>query len=250
MNVMSPDNLRGVERDPQHKQDSGEELHMLRRIVCSIGLTCAATAAHAQMGRFPRQATPEPDYWVGLSIGYVEGITTTDDATGATWQFGYTSQIRATLEKTLQRGTTVGIAAGFSNAPLTYTSGFTNGFSVPDGCGGVCRAEADVAQYTIFIHGGGFGGYGGFHGLYNLETGVTQFTNFRDRDSGAKLQPTNGSYDATFGLGGGVGYTITPTADAYAAEMVDFVLHHQSSAVTAQSAPHFFTLRVGFRVGF
>ena len=203
-----------------------------------------APRADAQMGR-PRPAASDPDYWVGLSLGYVEGITTTDDASGSTWQFGYTSQIRATFEKTLQRGTTVGIAAGFSNAPLTYTSGFAFG----NGCG-QCQATANVTQYTIFINGGGLGSYGGFHGLYTLETGVTQFSNFQEKATGFALEPTSGSYDATFGLGGGVGYSLSPTADLYVGEMVDFVLHHQSSAVAAQSAPRFFTLRAGFRVGF
>jgi hypothetical protein len=212
--------------------------------LAAVVASLSASTAHAQMGR-PRAAASDPDYWVGLSLGYVEGITTTDDASGATWQFGYTSQIRATLEKTLQRGTTVGIAAGFSNAPLTYTSGS----AFRGGCG-QCQATANVTQYTIFINGGGLGSYGGFHGLYTLETGVTQFSNFHEKSTGFALEPASGSYDATFGLGGGVGYSLSPTADLYVGEMVDFVLHHQSSAVAAQSAPRFFTLRAGFRVGF
>lgn len=223
---------------------------MLRRIVCSLLALAAAQAAHAQIGRPPRQTSPEPDYWVGLSLGYMEGISTTDDASGATWNFGYTSQIRATLEKTLARGTTVGIAAGFANAPLTYTSGSQFGGGSFDGCGGQCRAEADITQYTIFIRGGGYGNFAGFHGLYSLETGVTQYSNFRDKSNDQQLQPTSGAYDATFGLGGGVGYTLTQMSDVYVAEVVDFVLHHQSSAVVAQTAPRFFTLRAGFRVGF
>jgi hypothetical protein len=206
----------------------------------------AASRAQAQTGRTRTVSTPDPDYWVGLSIGYVEGMTTTDQASGATWQFGYTSQIRATLEKTLQRGTTIGIAAGFANAPLTYTSGGQFG----DGCDGQCRAQADETQYTVYLRGGGLGGYGGLHGIYTVEGGVTQFSNFRDESTNQQLQPMDGSYDATFGLGGGAGYTISRTADLYVTEMLDFVLHHQSTAIVAQSAPRFLTLRAGFRVGF
>jgi hypothetical protein len=220
---------------------------MIRRFTVAVAFAAVSIVSIGSMlGITARPANAQvknPDYWVGLSIGYMEGITTTDDATGATWQFGYTGQIRATLEKTLQRGTTVGIAAGFANAPLTYTSGSFGG------CG-QCQATANVTQYTIFVQGGGGGSYGGFHGLYTLETGVTQFSDFQEKSSGADLQPGAASYDATFGLGGGVGYTLSPTADLYVGEMVDFVLHHQSSAVAAQSAPRFFTLRAGFRVGF
>lgn len=222
----------------------------VRSVIAAAMLGVALSAlvplsADAQ-GRTRTVTIPDPDYWVGLSIGYVEGLTTTDDASGATWRFGYTSQIRATLEKTLQRGTTIGIAAGFANAPLTYTSG--NQFG--DGCNGVCDAEANETQYTAFIRGGGLGGYGGFHGIYTLEGGVTQFSNFRDKASNQQLAPMTGSYDATFGIGGGVGYTLSRTGDLYVTDMVDFVLHHQSSSVVAQSAPRFFTLRAGFRVGF
>ncbi|MDB4874591.1 MAG: hypothetical protein JWM41_1037 [Gemmatimonadetes bacterium] len=95
----------------------------------------------------------------------------------------------------------MGIAAGFANAPLTYTWGSQFGGGSFDGCGGQCRAEADITQDTIFIRGGGYGNFAGFHGVY-------------------------------------------------VAEVVDFVLHHQGSAVVAQTAPRFFTLRAGFRVGF
>jgi hypothetical protein len=219
---------------------------MLRRILCSL-LVAAATApaAHAQIGR-SRQSTPEPGYWVGLSLGYVEGITTTDQTSDATWALGYTSQIRATIEKTLQRGLTVGAAAGFSNVPLTYTP--ANG--AVDGCGSQCQAEADVAQYTAFLRGSAFAGYGGLNGIYLVEGGLTQYSNFRTRDNGTKLAPSTGDYDATVGVGAGMSYAITPIADAYVNEMVDFVFHRQSLSFVSQSAPHFFTLRAGFRVGF
>src|SRR4029079_17853117 len=142
MNVMSLANLRGVERDPQQQED-----RMLRRTLCSMLLFCAATPAvvHAQIGRRPSPPT-EPGYWVGLSIGYVEGMTTTDDATGAIWRFGYTSQVRATVEKTLSQGMTLGVAAGYSNAPLTYSS--TGQFT--GACAGSCLANADITQYLAF----------------------------------------------------------------------------------------------------
>src|SRR4051812_49955658 len=68
-----------------------------------ILLFVAATAA-AQGPRIPRGGTGEPGYWVGLSYGYLDGTSMNDDATNSRWAFGYSSQIRATFEKTIQRG--------------------------------------------------------------------------------------------------------------------------------------------------
>jgi hypothetical protein len=59
---------------------------------------------------------------IGLSIGLLDGTTIYDGDTGGRWQIGYTSQIRATLEKTLQRDVAIGISAGYATAPLTYTA--------------------------------------------------------------------------------------------------------------------------------
>jgi hypothetical protein len=212
---------------------------MYRRLVCSMLFVFASTT-HAQIRRQPQNVNNDPEYGVGLARGYVDGITLSDDQTGSIWRFGYSSQIRATLEKTVARGTTVGLAAGFSSAPLAYQSGNFN-----SGCGS-CRADADINQYTVFIRGGGGQG---FHGLYQLEGGVTQFTNFRERSTGTKLEPVDGTYDATFGFGGGVAYGFSRTADIYIGETLSFVLHRQSSAIE-QQAPRIFTFRGGFRFGF
>ena len=212
---------------------------MLRRTVCSMLVLFAATA-HAQIRRQPQNINNDPDYWVGVSLGYMEGVTLSDEQTGAIWNFGYSSQIRATLEKSFGRGATVGIAAGFSSVPLTYQGGNFN-----SGCGN-CRADADINQYTAFVR---IGGGTGFHGLYQIEGGVTQFTNFREQGSGNHLDPTNGTYDGTLGFGGGIAYGLSRTSDIYIAEMLDFVFHRQDAGVQ-QQAPRFFTFRGGFRFGF
>jgi hypothetical protein len=212
---------------------------MFRRTVCSMLVLFAATT-QAQIRRQPQNVNTDPDYWVGLSYGYIDGVTLSDDQTGAIWRFGYSTQIRATVEKTVARGTTVGLSAGFSNAPLTYNSGSFNGVC------GECRADADINQYTVFLRSGGGNG---FHGMYQLEGGVTQFTNFRESATQTRLDPVNGTYDATFGFGGGVAYGFSRTTDIYIGEMLDFVLHRQNSAVE-QQAPRVFTFRGGLRFGF
>jgi len=207
---------------------------MLRRLVVLIAL--AAMPAAAQIGRFPTAAAG-PQYWVGLSLGLMNGTTINDGDSGGQWQFGYTSQIRATLEKTIQRGFSAGLGAGFSTAPLTYASP-SLGFTTP--------ATADVTQIMAFVHGGS--GLG-FHGIYNLEAGFTGFSNFREKGTDVQLPPTSAKYDFSFGFGGGLGYGISETADVYAGEMWDFVLHPQGPNSTG-SAPQMMIFRGGFRVGF
>ncbi|MEP6494893.1 MAG: hypothetical protein ABJF01_19555 [bacterium] len=220
---------------------------MFRRIACSMVLLLfgGSISAGAQIGRRTNSASSEPGYWVGISLGYVDGFTSSDEATGSVWRIGYTSQLRATLEKTLQRGATIGVAAAFSNAPMTYDAGAT---SFDATCPVSCQAHVDLTQYLAFIRVGGSGI--GFHGMFNLEGGATTFANFRESVSDAQLQPTAQHYDPTFGFGGGFGYGFSQSAELYADGLTDIILHHQAPGAASQSAPHQTTLRAGFRIGF
>jgi hypothetical protein len=197
-----------------------------------------ATTAGAQGPRIPRGGTGEPGYWVGLSYGYLDGTSMNDGATNSRWAFGYSSQIRATLEKTIQRGVALGVSAGFATAPMTY-----QGFS--SSCLGGCSATGDITQWLAFVHAGS--GLG-FHGMYNLEAGITQFGHFRDRATGADLS-SGSSNDFTFGFGGGLGYGFAPNMDMYVGEQWDIILHSQGDETNAD-APRQLTFRIGFRVGF
>ena len=209
---------------------------MLRRSLAM--LTVAAAAASAQGPRIPRGGPAEPGYWVGLSYGYLDGTSMSDGATNSRWEFGYSSQIRATFEKTIQRGISAGISAGFATAPMTY-QGFTTN------CLGGCSATGDITQWLAFVHAGS--GLG-FHGMYNLEGGITQFGHFRDRSTGTDLA-SGSSNDFTFGFGGGLGYGFAPTMDMYIGEQWDIILHSQGTATNTE-APRQLTFRVGARVGF
>jgi hypothetical protein len=246
MNVMSSANLRGVVRDPQQH----EGVIVLRRMVVMVVAALATLLVDASIGRGVsgqigrrgrQQGEPDPDYWVGLSLGYVDGTTINDGGTGTTWQFGYTAQIRATLEKTLQRGVTAGVSAGFSDAPLTYVSGFLDPHT---NCAGACAARANITQLMAYIHGGGSSG---FHFVYDLEGGATEFSDFRTRSTQDRLPPSN-KYDFTFGFGGGLGYGFSQISDIYISEMTDLVLHPSNGAST--TAPRLYQFRAGFRVGF
>jgi hypothetical protein len=196
--------------------------------------------ANAQLGRAPI-ANGEPPYWVGLSVGYVDGFAISDNASGTLWNFGSATQIRATLEKKVDAGVTAGVAGAFWTAPLTYAPALPapGGTCSSEGC----QANADASQYTVFIRGGGGPG---FHGLYNIEGGVTQFSNFREQGTSAKLPPTDPGYDFTFGFGGGFAYGFSAGLGAYVSESWDFILHKQLASRTS-SAPRVNVFRAGMR---
>lgn len=202
-----------------------------------------AIRSEAQIGRRQTVYAAEPGYWVGLSYGYVSGTTIADGTTSAIWQFGYTSQLRASFEKTVSSGMTLGVSAGFSTAPLTY---IPSAASVA--CPGSCQANADVSQYMAFFRGGGGPG---LHVLYEIEAGMTEFSKFRTRDSDADLPPNGGKYDFSFGFGGGAGYGFTPTSEVFITQQWDLVLHPQGNVGgTNTNAPRLSTFRGGFRIGF
>jgi hypothetical protein len=213
---------------------------MKRAIVGAI-LVFVALPLSAQRGR--QASSTDPPYWVGLSYGYVDGLSFTDRDTRGSWQFSYASQLRATVEKTLQRGATVGVAAGFTTANLVYLG---DRLAVPN-CATTCPASADITQYVAFVRSGG--GTGIFP-MWELEAGITRFSNFRERTTGEALPPRNVTNDFTFGFGPGIGYGISPITSVYAASQLDFVLHPQDESAPVHSAPRLFSLRAGFRVGF
>ncbi|MGH7616358.1 MAG: hypothetical protein ACREPM_03950 [Gemmatimonadaceae bacterium] len=218
---------------------------MIRRIAVALLVagTVLAKPAGAQIGRIPRGGYGDPGYWVGVSYGYVSGTTIADDATSSVWQFGYTSQLRASIEKTVQSGFSIGASAAFETAPLTYSS---NTFTAA--CAGSCAANANISQYMAFIRGGSGPG---FHVVYTLEAGMTEFSKFRTKDGDASLAPTTAKYDFSFGVGGGFGYGFSRTSEVYAGQQWDMVMHPQGTAAgTNTNAPRMSTFRAGFRIGF
>lgn len=223
----------------------GTSKHVLLAAMIGLAVAAAAPTAARAQGRSSRRGSDTgPGYWVGLSYGFIDGTTISDGNSGDTWQFGYTSQIRATLEKTMDRNFAIGVAAGFSTAPMTFSSSATS--PINTGCLAGCAANADITQYLGYIRSGG--GLG-FHGLFSLEGGATEFSRFRDKANGASLPPTGGTYDFTIGFGGGIGYGVSTISEIYAEDQYDFVLHPEG-ANTTTSAPRLMVIRVGGRIGF
>lgn len=228
---------------------------MLGRMRCigSALLVVIAMAATAQGQRGQRRSSYSsgPDYWIGLSYGLQDGIDLTDGNTNTTWDFGYTSQIRASLEKRLQGGVSLGLAAAFATAPLTYGSTLPTPGTICTGscaCSTPCTAHANISQYLVTVRTGGDGP--GLHNGFLLEGGVTQFADFRDRETNATLPPTNASYDPTFSIGYGLSYGLSSTSEIFGSETLGTVLHSQGSSAVQSTPPRIYTTSIGLRIGF
>ena len=93
---------------------------MLRKAVALLVL--AALPAVAQFPR-GRHAYTGPQYWVGLSYGFVDATTIYDGNTGTRVATSATRRRSARRSRRrLQRGITVGVSAGYATQPLTYTT--------------------------------------------------------------------------------------------------------------------------------
>ncbi len=199
---------------------------MVRSLV--LLLTVIATTASAQI-----RGSQSP-YSVGLSFGLFELGSVVDGSTGNGWNFGYTSQLAATFDKTIRRGLTVGGIAGFATPNLTYRSG-----------AGTRTAKADVTELAATVRLGS--GLYGLRSEFVLKGGALHLSNFRDRETSAAL-PGN-AWDPAFGTGYALGLNVGPLTEAYFESNYLFVLHAQGEQVQG-SPPRMFTIKVGVRQGF
>ncbi len=210
---------------------------------CVIVGAALATRGDAQIiPRAPRGAAQTSPYWVGLSYGLFELGTYEDGRSNTQWNFGYTTALTATLEKTLAAGAAVGIEATFANPKLNY-----NPIGTFTTCPTGCTATADVTQYMATGRIGG--GFLGFQSSLVVEAGATQFSNFRDVTTNTRLDGVGGHWDPTFGTGYDFGVVLRPTTDVYIETGLLFVMHDQGNTVTA-APPINYTLKVGVRQGF
>ena len=199
-----------------------------------------STAVDAQIIRRPPQ-TLEPPYWVGVSIGLAQASSVHDGTTGSQWQFGTAAQYRATLEKRLQPGVSIGVSAGFATVPLTYTGSSA-------GCVGGCDAKADIMQlHALFHAGSGMG----LHQIVELGLGTTGYSNFRTEFGGTKLAPTSADYDLSFAFGYGFGYGLSAKSALEVVQELGTAIHQRTGLSGGESSlPRLYTTRLGVRFGF
>ncbi|MDQ2667299.1 MAG: hypothetical protein M3Z05_14970 [Gemmatimonadota bacterium] len=167
----------------------------MRRLSFVLLAMVFSSVADAQIvrSRFPVQ---DPLAWVSLGATFQQGWSVSDGTTGSVWYFGNAVPWHASLERTINGGTSVGIRGSTGMIPLTY-----------QGPLGKQEADANVSQLlgTIHVSSGR-----GFHTVLELSAGTTLYSNFRERGTGTKIGPASPDADFTFAFGYGFGYAFSP----------------------------------------
>lgn len=188
-----------------------------------------------------RQAAFVPQWWTSIGVGTFQSQPVDDGSTSSSWDFGNTVQWRASLERSLDRGSTLGVAATFASVPLTYSS---NGI-LPTSCAS-CDASANITQVMAAFHAGGANR--GFHQVIEIALGATIYSGFHARGDGQKLAPSSDA-DPAFALGYGFGYGISEFTQVEVVEDLAASLHQRTGLpASANTTIRSYTTRLGVRV--
>jgi hypothetical protein len=211
------------------------------RLLITVAMSLAvASSVHAQIVRAPVRSR-EPKAWVTGAVGYEQLGDVVDGSTQSTWRFGDAVQYRVSLEKPLQSNAAVGLAATFSQVPLTY-----QGNDFTGACAGSCDANANVTQLLALFHAGG--NTFGFSQIINLAVGARVYSNFRERVSGGKIGPTKPDPDVTFQFGYGFGYGFSPDFQLQIVQDLATTIHQRTGLAGGdRTMSQQYTTRIGIR---
>ncbi|CAN5182383.1 hypothetical protein BH09GEM1_BH09GEM1_21010 [soil metagenome] len=194
-----------------------------------------SSSAQAQIirSRFPTQ---EPPAWVSLGVAFQQAFTVRDGTTGSTWNFGNAVPWQASLERTINGGTSIGIRGTTGMIPLTY-----------QGPLGSSEADANVSQILGIFH---VGSGRTFRTVLEVSAGTTIYSNFRERGTGAKLGATSPDKDFTFAFGYGFGYAFSPRFGVDLVQDITTVWHQKDGlAAGDDSSTRIHGTRVVGRLG-
>jgi hypothetical protein len=210
---------------------------MVRRVTLALILLASASVPASAQERLPRLPA-RASAWTSLSVGLFQLQDMYDPGSNSAWDFGNIVQFRGSLERDLQRGTSVGIVGTYARAPLTY---------VGAECAAGCNADAGVWQALAMFRLGG-GGFG-FHQVIELEAGVTGFSNFTQQDGGGLAPGT--VVDPTFTIGYGLGYSLGPSMQLTLVQEVGLLVHRRGDrpAGDESNMPRAWATRIGLRYG-
>jgi hypothetical protein len=226
---------------------------MMKRFLFALSVSMLA-AGSLSAQRMPRvYTTNEPDVWVSGGIGGFRANAVNDGVTGSSWDFGNATnlQYRASLERTMTSGTSVGIAGSFARVPFAYSADLTK--PLPAGESGTrcvsCNAHLDMTTLVLTLHSGS--GIG-FHQVVELNGGVVAYRNLKQDSGGAKLAPSGGNIDPLFSLAYGLGYGISNSTNIdFIFADYTFAIHERTGLSNGTSNTNSMpSLRVALRMGF
>lgn len=210
-----------------------------RRMLVALALMLvSAAAADAQIIDSRQVGTGEPVAWTSLSLGWLQHGGLCDPDSNSCWNFGSAPQFRATFDMPVGRGATVGLAGTTSRVPLVYDGGLLSGCNR-------CDADANVSQILGNLR---IGDGNGLHQVIDISAGMTIFSNFRTTTNGTKLDPARTVSSFTFGVGYGVGYSLSRRFQMFVVQDWGLVIHKRMSGQTNNTANQT-TTRIGARYG-
>jgi hypothetical protein len=139
----------------------------------------------------------QPNSWASLGIGWLNQGRLCDPGSNSCWNFGSAPQWRASLEASMGRGATIGVAATTARVPMVYQAQLV--------CFNGCDADANVSQYMAQLH---LGGGTGIQQAIDISAGMTSFTNFRSADTGTRLEPAKAVSNFSFAIAYGLALAI------------------------------------------
>lgn len=204
-------------------------------IASTVALLAPATA-ESQVFRVGGRG--EPAFWISGSAGYLSHGRVHDGETQTRWDFAGSLQWRASIERAIQRESSIGVTATWSNMSLRYHS--------LDGSFLSRNAHADVWQLLASFHAGGGSG---FHQVLQVNAGVAGFTGFTADDTGEALPHSD--HNLALGIGYGFGYTLGARSHINLVQDFGYVFRSRRGLPgdvggSAQTS----TLRVSLRHGF
>jgi len=207
----------------------------IRHALLVLAVAFTATSASGQIIR-PGQGF-QSQTWASVGVGVLQTQVVEDWATTTEWDFGTVVQWRASLERTLRNGGSIGLAGALARPTLAY-----------DGVGcAPCDARANLFQIlAAFRVAGGTG----FHQVIELHAGVTGFSNFRRDLDDARLEPDETVLDPTFSIGYGFGYGFGASSQITLVQEYGAMLHRNDRAPSgANTLRTLRATRIGLRVG-
>lgn len=207
----------------------------------------AVSPLGAQIFKLPRRVA-EPSIWVGVHGGYFQLQDVADARSNSVWRFSGAIQYRASLERSLGRGSSVGLTGAYARMPLVYESLDGSPILGPPALGTSTRvdAHADVTTLMATFHAGGGDG---FHYVLDAGVGATRFAAFRTDRGKFALRPESDT-DPAFTIASGFGYSTGPRTEFTLVQEYGNVFHQRAGLPNdVRTAAQQLTTRLGVRLG-
>ena len=217
----------------------------MKRIAVVAALFLTSLPLDAQI--YDNRRSKEPSLWLSAGAAAFSADGINDGSTGSAWDFaGTNAQYRASIEKTIQNQTSIGITVGYIDMPFTYYG--SAGAVAPANTCARCDAHMKIYSAALSLHvGGGLG----FHQVLEASAGVNHYRNFTRDADGAALIPLEGNTDPALAFGYGFGFNFSPSQEVFVIQDYGIALHERKGLANSESNTLTMrTTRIGYRMGF